>query len=49
MTTGTAARTTCNKALPRVSNETIPLSSNQGLRILRLSLPPRDRQTPQTA
>ena len=37
MTTGTAARTTCNKALPRVSNETIPLSSNQGLRILRLS------------
>lgn len=37
MTTGTAARTTCNKALQRVSNETIPLSSNQGLRILRLS------------
>lgn len=37
MTTGTAARTTCNKALQRVSNENIPLSSNQGLRILRLS------------
>lgn len=37
MTTGTAVRTTCNKAPPRVSNETIPLSSNQGLRILRLS------------
>lgn len=37
MTTGTAARTTCNKAPPRVSNETLPLSSNQGLRILRLS------------
>ena len=37
MTTGTAARFTCNKAPPRVSNETIPLSSNQGLRILRLS------------
>lgn len=37
MTTGTAARTTCNKAPQRVSNETIPLSSNQGLRILRLS------------